>query len=150
MLCLLTGIGIFNLRFVSTSTHRNLAMKSLEVYYIFHDLQDISNQSYGGNPALWVILYISCDLATTILSTLLIIYRIITVSHRGMGVQSFRGIIEIIVESALIYSIALLVYIINIACNSDGGLYIDILASYARVCFIHLLLCTLVWMLTSL
>ncbi len=126
-------------------------MKSFEVYYTFHNFQDnIPNQSYGGNLAMWTILYISCNLATTILCTLLIIYRIITVSHRGMGIQSFRGIIEIIVESALIYSIALLVYIILVVCNSLEGEYFDVLAAYTRVRFIHLHFYTLVSMFTSL
>ncbi len=67
-----------------------------------------------------------------------------------MGIQSFRGIIEIIVESALIYSIALLVYIILVACHSFEGQYAAILAAYTRVCFIHLLFCNPVLMFTLL
>ncbi|KAK0226895.1 hypothetical protein EDD85DRAFT_958679 [Armillaria nabsnona] len=117
MLCLLTGT----------------VTKVFEVYNTFHNFQDnIPNQFYNGKIALWAILYISCIMATTLLCTLLIIYRIITVSHRGMGIQSFRSIIEIIVESALIYSIALLVYIILVAHNSPAKLYADILAVCAR------------------
>ncbi len=126
-------------------------MKGFQVYYTFHSLQEtIQDQSYYKNLNVWVISYISCNLATTTLCTLLIIYRIITVSYRGMGIQSFRGIIEIIVESALIYSIALLVYIVLVAYNSFGGQYADILAAYARVCFIHLPFCIPILMFTSL
>ncbi|PBK81124.1 hypothetical protein ARMGADRAFT_1039523 [Armillaria gallica] len=51
-------------------------------------------------------------------------------SYRGMGIQTFRGIIEIIVESALIYSVTLLIFVILITCNNIGGLYVDIIASY--------------------
>ncbi|KAK0481078.1 hypothetical protein EDD18DRAFT_1113190 [Armillaria luteobubalina] len=64
-------------------------------------------------------------MATTILCTLLIIYWILTVSHRGMGIRTFR-------ESALVYSITLLVYLVFVACNSLEGSYLDILASFAR------------------
>ncbi len=126
-------------------------MKVFEIYHAFHSLQEnIANQAYDKKSAMLIILYISCILATTLLCTLLIIYRIITVSYRGMGIQSFRGIIEIIVESALIYSIVLLVYIIVIARNSFAGSYADILVGYTRVCFIYLLFCTLALVLTSL
>ncbi|KAK0471806.1 hypothetical protein IW261DRAFT_1611919 [Armillaria novae-zelandiae] len=117
ILCLLTGT----------------AMKVLEIYHelndIVHDVQDM--RAYG-TFSLWPTIYISFIMATTILCTLLIIYRIITVSHAGMGIRTFRGIIEIIVESAFIYSTALLVYIVLIACDSYGGQYIDILAAFAR------------------
>ncbi len=123
----------------------------MEVYYNFHELQyNVPNQSYTGNLAMWTILFTSFHLATTILCTLLIINRIITVSHRGMGIQSFRGIIEIIVESALMYSIALLMYIILVACDSFEAQYVALLAAYTRVCFIYLLFCTPVLMFTSL
>ncbi len=74
-------------------------------------------------------------MATTIFCTLLILYRIVTHSHRpgGMGIRLFRGVIEIIVESALIYSISLLVYVILVARESSGGPYADVIASSARV-----------------
>ncbi len=125
-------------------------MKILQTYYNFRVTSDIQSQTIFGNIGIWLILYISFNIATTILCTLLIIYRIITVSHAGMGVRSFRGIIEIIVESALIYSITLLVYLVLVACNSDKGPYLDLLAALTRVCLIHLLFCSLALMLTSL
>ncbi len=117
-------------------------MKGFAVYYVFHNLSDNIQESAYGNETIWFILYISFIIATTILCTLLIIFRIITVSNRGMGIQTFRGIIEIIVESALIYSITLLVYVIVIACDGIGVEFIEILAISARVCFIHLLFYT--------
>ncbi len=71
-------------------------------------------------------------MATTIICTLLIIYRIVTVTGR-MGIRSYRGVIEIIVESALIYSVSLLVYVVLVARESSGGPYADVIASAARV-----------------
>ncbi len=110
-------------------------MKVVQTYYHLYNTSDtIQSQSGYKSYAIWSILYISFDMATTILCTLLIIYRIITISHRGMGIQTFRHTIEIIVESALIYSVTLLVYVVLIACNSNGGPFFDILASFARVC----------------
>ncbi|KAK0477150.1 hypothetical protein EDD18DRAFT_1114800 [Armillaria luteobubalina] len=54
------------------------------------------------------------------------------ICHRGMGIRTFRGIIEIIVESALVYSITLLVYLVFVACNSHGGGYLEVLAVFSR------------------
>ncbi|KAK0466478.1 hypothetical protein IW261DRAFT_1683955 [Armillaria novae-zelandiae] len=117
ILCLLTGT----------------AMKVLEIYHVLNDaVNDVQDTSVFGIVHSWITAYISLNLTTTILCTLLIIYQIITVSHAGMGIRTFRGIIEIIVESAFIYSIALLVYIVLITCNSYGQPYIDILACFAR------------------
>ncbi len=118
----------------------DLAMRIVETYYLFHGYasygspKSIPNQADYGLTAIWLILYISFIMATTILCTLLIIYRIITISYRGMGIRTFRGIIEIIVESALIYSITLLIYIVLIIRHSFGGSYIDVFAASARVC----------------
>ncbi|KAK0493967.1 hypothetical protein EDD18DRAFT_1355889 [Armillaria luteobubalina] len=49
-----------------------------------------------------------------------------------MGIRTFRGIIEIIIESALIYSIALLGYLVFVARDSYAGEYLDILTGFAR------------------
>ncbi len=45
----------------------------------------------------------------------------------------YRGVIEILVESALLYSITLLVYTGFVASNNSGGSYVDILTAVARV-----------------
>ncbi|KAK0471770.1 hypothetical protein IW261DRAFT_1313926, partial [Armillaria novae-zelandiae] len=133
ILCLLTGTGMLNSGFsVCLAQTGNLAMKVLEIYVDLNDtINDVQDFSVVETVHSWITAYISLILTTTILCTLLIIYRIITVSHAGMGIRTFRGIIEIIVESAFIYSIALLVYIVLITCNSYGEPYIDILAGFA-------------------
>ncbi|KAK0219191.1 hypothetical protein IW262DRAFT_1084699 [Armillaria fumosa] len=111
------------------------AIKIIETYHLIHDTPDNTQDllSYG-SAAIWFILYISFLMATTIFCTLLIIYRIVTVSHGpgGMGIRLYRGVIEIIVESALIYSVSLLVYVILVARESPGGPYADVIASSAR------------------
>ncbi|KAG7441745.1 uncharacterized protein BT62DRAFT_997020 [Guyanagaster necrorhizus] len=85
--------------------------------------------------ATWVILYLSLVLATNILCTLLIIYRIITVvraDRGGTGIKTYRGAIEILVESAFLYSFALLLYVIFVARETLTAQYLDTLAAVVR------------------
>lgn len=49
----------------------------------------------------------ACSLALTLIVTLLIMYRIISVG----GVKRYRGILEIIAESSALYSIAFIIYL---------------------------------------
>ncbi|KAK0219187.1 hypothetical protein IW262DRAFT_1274465, partial [Armillaria fumosa] len=78
-----------------------------ETYHLIHDTPDNTQDllSYGSD-AIWFMLYISFLMATTIFCTLLIMSRVVSVSHGpgGMGIRLYRGVIEIIVESGLIYS----------------------------------------------
>ncbi|KAF9018617.1 hypothetical protein BDZ89DRAFT_341903 [Hymenopellis radicata] len=58
----------------------------------------------------WFIVYCSVAAATNILTTSLIIYRIL--SFTGLrGARSYRGIIEILIESAFLYSATYVVYL---------------------------------------
>ncbi|KAK0430040.1 hypothetical protein EV421DRAFT_1913494 [Armillaria borealis] len=108
------------------------AIKILDTYHLMHDTPDNAQDllSYG-SAAIWSILYISFLMATTIFCTLLIIYRIVSITG-GTGIRLYRGVIEIIVESALIYSVSLLMYVVLVARESPGGPYADAIASSAR------------------
>ncbi|PBK83009.1 hypothetical protein ARMGADRAFT_1170724 [Armillaria gallica] len=132
--CTLTGTGIVHSEFapLNPALMEDSAIKIVDTYHLIHDTPDNAQDllSYG-SAAIWSILYISFLMATTIICTLLIIYRIVTVTG-GMGIRSYRGVIEIIVESALIYSLSLLVYIVLVARESPGGPYADVIASSAR------------------
>ncbi|KAF9004155.1 hypothetical protein BDZ89DRAFT_1145741 [Hymenopellis radicata] len=58
----------------------------------------------------WFIVYCSVTAATNILTTSLIIYRIL--SFTGLrGARTYRGIIEIFIESAFLYSATYVVYL---------------------------------------
>ncbi|SJL14828.1 uncharacterized protein ARMOST_18299 [Armillaria ostoyae] len=137
IVCTLTGTGIVHSGFVppNSALTEDAAIKIVENYHLIHDILDNAQDlvSYG-STAIWSILYISFTMATTIFCTLLIVYRIVTVSHGpgGMGIRLYRGVIEIIVESALIYCVALLVYVVLVARASPGETYADIIASSAR------------------
>ncbi|KAK0227611.1 hypothetical protein IW262DRAFT_1454755 [Armillaria fumosa] len=73
---------------------------------------------YGGpvkQEVTWLTLYLSLSLVTTLFCTVLIIYRIIKVGkypgNDGTSLCGYRGIIEILVESALLYAISLIFWL---------------------------------------
>ncbi|KAK0225095.1 hypothetical protein EDD85DRAFT_219639 [Armillaria nabsnona] len=82
------------------------------------------------------VLYASFLLATTLWCTLLIIYRIVTVSRAGEavggGFRAYHRLIEVLVESEAFYLICLSLYVGFYASNSWMGPYFDILAGSAR------------------
>lgn len=74
-----------------------------------HDeLYSTSNRTKFTDPG---IVYFSLSLTSTVLSTLLIIYRIIVISRRTLSLNRYTGVIEIITESAALYTIALIVFL---------------------------------------
>lgn len=83
------------------------------------------------------VLYATFLLATTLWCTVLIIYRIITVSRAGGeamggGVGAYLRLIEVLVESSSLYLICLTLYVGFYARDSWMGPYFDILAGIAR------------------
>ncbi|SJL15915.1 uncharacterized protein ARMOST_19423 [Armillaria ostoyae] len=113
----------------------NGVVKVIYIYHYFNRASVQASTSYS-TYAIWIILYISFILATTILCTVLIIYRIIKVvsyTERGRaGIQSYRGAIEILVESASLYSFVLILFIIFITHQTSIGNYLDTVASVIR------------------
>ncbi len=63
--------------------------------------------STGGFAAQidWALIYLSLTLATTLLCTLLIVYRILRLAS---GVSSYGKIVEIVIESSAMYSLTLI------------------------------------------
>jgi hypothetical protein len=68
--------------------------------------------------------YFSLSLVTTCLSTLLIIFRIITMTERTTRKsRGYSRVIEIIVESALLYSIAMAIFLPLLVTDSSNDAY---------------------------
>ncbi|KAK0199288.1 hypothetical protein DFS33DRAFT_1388789 [Desarmillaria ectypa] len=113
-----------------------IASRVMYIYHYFMDASNIAAPTTYDAFHPWMILYISFILSTTILCTILIIYRIIKVtSHTGRGcagIQSYKGAIEILAESALLYSLALLLEAIFLFHDSSAWDYIDIVAGVVR------------------
>ncbi|SJK99190.1 uncharacterized protein ARMOST_02480 [Armillaria ostoyae] len=108
--------------------------KVIQTYHYIHDsTNEISDTMSYKVVAMWTISHLSLTVATTMICTILIICRIFisgSASHGGM--QVYRGVIEILVESALLYSTTLFVYTGLVARNNTGGSYVEIVAAVAR------------------
>ncbi len=115
----------------------NGAAKGMYIYHFINDSVSLQHITSYDSDAIWAILYASFSLSTTILCTILIIYQIIKVvirtEHGRAGIQSYRGTIEILVESAFLYSFVLLLFVICVACKISAANYVDIVASMIRV-----------------
>ncbi|KAK0488509.1 hypothetical protein IW261DRAFT_1439797 [Armillaria novae-zelandiae] len=79
----------------------------------------------------WTTMYLSFSLGTTLLCTTLIIYRIVTVRRFPGGIsaaaRTYRGIVEILVVSALLYSVTLIIFIILISRGGATSVYSQII-----------------------
>ncbi|KAK0493369.1 hypothetical protein EDD18DRAFT_1406405 [Armillaria luteobubalina] len=73
-----------------------------------------SGDSSVTQEVTWITVYLSLSLGTTLFCTILIIYRVIRVGrypgNDGTGLGVYRGVIEILIESALLYAISLILW----------------------------------------
>ncbi len=89
---------------------------------------------------LFLTLYLSLNLATTLSCTLLIIYRIVAVTGVRHGVVGrlgvYRRFIEVLVESSALYSISLILDLVFAICDDInlGVGYLNITVTIAKVC----------------
>ncbi|PBK96221.1 hypothetical protein ARMGADRAFT_1077725 [Armillaria gallica] len=92
----------------------------------------IDTGNTGGSVAFidWTLIYLSLTLATTLLCTLLIVYRIVRLAS---GVSSYGKIVEIVVESSAMYSLTLIVYLVLVARNLESAYYADTIKAYIKV-----------------
>ncbi len=81
------------------------------------------------------MVYLSLSLAVTLLCTILIVFRIVTVgrANRDAALGGYRSIIEIIVESAALLSIILIIYMVTYARGAYASIYVDAIAASIRV-----------------
>ncbi|KAK0467721.1 uncharacterized protein EV420DRAFT_1757997 [Desarmillaria tabescens] len=95
---------------------------------------DISRTSGYTTKIDWTILYLSFTLATTVLTTLLIIFRIVKVGNSapGTGLSSYRRVIEMLIESAALYSLSVIGYMGLVASNDHSAYYADAIMAYIK------------------
>ncbi len=115
-----------------------LVFDAMAVYHVVADTTDDqsdSNSSPYADRIDWTMLSLSLTLATTLLCTLLIIYRIVTVAggKHGAGLRSYRGVVEVIVESAALYSISTIVYMAFVARDELTGAYPNVITASIKV-----------------
>ncbi|KAK0185445.1 hypothetical protein F5146DRAFT_1143899 [Armillaria mellea] len=105
--------------------------KSLQIRSTFiNTTSDIGNTAGFAAQINWALIYLSLTLATTLLCTLLIVYRIVRLAS---GVSSYGKIVEIVIESSAIYSLTLIVYLALVARNLESAYYADIIMAYIKV-----------------
>ncbi len=103
-------------------------MQTLSILLNFTD--DIKKSAHFAEDINWSLIYILMTLATTIICTILIIYRIVRLAHR---IFLFRSIISTMVESSAMSSLVLIVYLALVVMNLELAYYADICAAYVRV-----------------
>ncbi|KAK0460262.1 uncharacterized protein EV420DRAFT_1673457 [Desarmillaria tabescens] len=105
--------------------------KSMQIRSVFINTTNNIGETGGFAAEInWPLIYISLTLATTLLCTLLIVYRIVRLAF---GVSSYGKIVEIVIESSAIYSLALIVYLALVARNLESSYYADIIMAYVKV-----------------
>ncbi|PBK90425.1 hypothetical protein ARMGADRAFT_1166857 [Armillaria gallica] len=87
---------------------------------------------YLENAANWAMLYCSLVLATLVWCTILIIYRILRVGGAAGRIHVYQRVIEMLVESAALYSAMIVVLLVFEARNEIAGVYIQDLAIAMR------------------
>ncbi|KAK0192512.1 hypothetical protein F5146DRAFT_1040294 [Armillaria mellea] len=79
-----------------------------------------------------MVLFSSLVLATTLWCTILIVFRISTVARAGSGLNAYRRVIEVFVESSVLYSASAILYLVFRAVESPRFLYMDSLMAAMR------------------
>ncbi|PBK94935.1 hypothetical protein ARMGADRAFT_71756 [Armillaria gallica] len=101
----------------------------------FKMIDVLQRRVHATDYQLGVNLYSCLILATTLWCTFFIIYRILTVgwASRG-GIRIYRHVIEILVESSVLYSASLILYLVLFAHDSSNSalIYWDSVAAFAR------------------
>ncbi|PBK96188.1 hypothetical protein ARMGADRAFT_1028382 [Armillaria gallica] len=93
-------------------------MKAMQMFSGIHVLSDISK------GALFVT-----EIDWSLISTLLIVYRIVRFARR---LSLFRHIISALIESAMIYTLVLIVYLVLVGGNMMVAYYAEVVAAYVR------------------
>ncbi|KAK0244799.1 hypothetical protein EDD85DRAFT_1018384 [Armillaria nabsnona] len=105
--------------------------KSMQIRSTFiNTTRDIGNTGGFAADINWTLIYISLTLATTLLCTLLIVYRIFRLAS---GVSSYGKVVEIVIESSAMYSLTLIVYLALVARNLESSYYADMIMAYIKV-----------------
>ncbi|PBK89759.1 hypothetical protein ARMGADRAFT_313719 [Armillaria gallica] len=85
---------------------------------------------------IFLMVYTTFVLATTLYCTLLIIYRISTIAGARRGAEGqlrvYHRFIEVLVESSALYSISLIVYLAFTIRGNLGEIYLDVIGAISK------------------
>ncbi|KAK0448983.1 uncharacterized protein EV420DRAFT_836893 [Desarmillaria tabescens] len=102
-------------------------------YSTFGPIENASPRTlYLENIVNWAVLYSSLILATLLWCTILIVYRILRVGAAAAMMRVYQRVIEMLVESASIYSVVIVILVVFEVHNEGVGAYIEVLAIAMR------------------
>ncbi|KAK0185438.1 hypothetical protein F5146DRAFT_1143893 [Armillaria mellea] len=106
------------------------AMRTMQILSDFNiPAGDISKDAVFANID-WPLIYILMMLTTTLMCTVLIVYRIIRLAKK---IILFRDIIAALIESAAMYTLVLIMYLAMTAANIAANNYTEIFMIYVQV-----------------
>ncbi|KAK0207681.1 hypothetical protein IW262DRAFT_1418802 [Armillaria fumosa] len=101
--------------------------------FVFKILEIIVGALTSKENVFFLVAYLSCILATTLWCTIFIVFRIVTVmlENNGAGgrLGDYHHVIEVLVESSALHSVALIIYVALEARNNPATSYFDTLAA---------------------
>ncbi len=102
----------------------------MQIYSVFNDsTHDIRKIAFIASID-WSLIYILMMLATTLMCTTLILYRIVCLAQR---IFLFRSVISALIESSAIYTMTLIMYLALVVRNVDAAYYGDTIVAYTKV-----------------
>ncbi|KAK0221105.1 hypothetical protein EDD85DRAFT_796508 [Armillaria nabsnona] len=112
----------------------NVASRGIGTYCAtFGSLENTSPQAlYLENVVKWDVLYSSLILTTFLWCTILIVYRIMRVGGAAGRMHVYQRVVEMLVESASLYSAVLVVLVVLEARNERAAGYIEVVAVATR------------------
>lgn len=115
--------------------------------YSFSQVTIDSEQFYNerGQPAYWVTAFFASSIATNLLSSALLAYRIWRIEREVSTVCTKKNTtmptVRVLVDSAVLYSVALLTALISYACSNNGDiLMVDMLMPIISIAFYMVLI----------
>ncbi|KAK0221144.1 hypothetical protein EDD85DRAFT_796541 [Armillaria nabsnona] len=111
---------------------RLLALPWQQARFLIHNSNDFTNRRFFDNVVNWAVLYSSLILATFLWCTILIVYRIMRVGGAAGRMHVYQRVIEMLVESAFLYSAVLVVLVVLEARNERAADYIEGVAAATR------------------
>ncbi|KAK0235480.1 hypothetical protein EDD85DRAFT_843152 [Armillaria nabsnona] len=101
--------------------------------FSFKIIEITAAENLGFKRAVFLIIYISCVIATTLWCTILIVLRILIVirAHRGEGgsLGEYRHVIELLIESSALHSVTLIIYVALEGSSNWASDYFNTLAA---------------------
>ncbi|KAK0244809.1 hypothetical protein EDD85DRAFT_213015 [Armillaria nabsnona] len=104
----------------------------IKVMQMFSDIRILTDSPEAGQfaPVIdWSLIYVILMLATTLICTLLIIYRIV---REAREMSASRKIIEMLIQSSAIYSLSLIIYLALVSRNLEASFYADTFVAYVK------------------